>query len=77
MGSPVMNGEDILISEEQYRNQVKGIMLILWNSYIFFATYANIGKWNCVLKTGNLTVLDKWILARLTKLVLNVTRNLE
>lgn len=45
MGSPVMNGEDILISEEQYRNQVRGMMLILWNVYNFFVTYALIDKW--------------------------------
>ncbi len=45
MGSPVMRGEDILISEEHYRNQVKGMMLILWNVYNFFIGYANIDKW--------------------------------
>ena len=37
MGSPVMHGEDIIISEEQYRNQVKGLMLILWNTYNFLS----------------------------------------
>ena len=45
MGSPVMKGEDILISEDQYRLQVRGLMLILWNVYNFFITYANIDKW--------------------------------
>ncbi len=45
LGSPVMNGEDIIISEEQYRQQVKGMMLILWNVYNFFVTYANLDGW--------------------------------
>ena len=44
MGSPVMHGEDIRISAEEYRNQVRGLMLILWNIYNFFVTYANIDK---------------------------------
>lgn len=77
MGSPVMNGEDILISEEQYRNQVKGMMLILWNVYNFFVTYANLTNWNCDLKRGELRVLDRWILARLTQLVGEVNGALE
>ncbi len=80
LGSPVMRGEDILISEEQYRNQVKGTMLILWNSYNFFITYANIDRWkletrNSKLETKN--VLDKWILSKLNNLILEVTDGLE
>ncbi len=75
--SPVMQGQDILISEENYRNQVKGLMLILWNSYSFFVMYANASKWNCDLKGGKLAILDRWILARLTELVLQVSRCLE
>ncbi len=45
LGSPVMNGEDILISEEQYKNQVRGTMLILWNVYNFFVMNANVDNW--------------------------------
>ncbi|EKD65728.1 MAG: hypothetical protein ACD_50C00005G0001 [uncultured bacterium] len=77
LATPVMNGEDILISEEQYRNQVKGMLLILWNVYNFFVTYANLAKWNCDLESSDLTVLDRWILARLTELVLETNKNLE
>jgi isoleucyl-tRNA synthetase len=45
LNTPVMHGEDIIISEEQYRNQVKGPMMLLWNVYNFFVTYALIDKW--------------------------------
>ncbi|MEK7571961.1 MAG: isoleucine--tRNA ligase [Patescibacteria group bacterium] len=45
MGSPVMHGEDILISEDHYKQQVRGTMLILWNVYNFFVTYANLDEW--------------------------------
>ena len=70
MGSPVMNGEDILISEEQYRMQVRGTLLILWNVYNFFVSYANTDKF--VQKKLNIVssnVLDRWILSRLSQLI--------
>ena len=79
LGSSVMHGEDILISEEQYKNQVKNIMLTLWNSYNFFITYANIDKYDLLDKnldtSGN--ILDKWILSKLNKLTLEVTNGLD
>lgn len=80
MNSPVVQGEDTIISEEQYRNQVKGMMLTLWNVYNFFVTYANVDGWtskiyNPELKIQN--VLDQWILSLLNRLVQDVTQNLE
>ncbi len=50
--------------------------LILWNSYKFFVDYANLANWSCELKRGGLTILDKWILARLTEVVLQVNDRL-
>jgi len=80
LGSPVMRGEDILISEEQYRNQVRGMLLILWNSYNFFLINANVDSWNRE-KTEKIIVeenfLDKWILSLLTNLIREVTDCLE
>ncbi len=80
LGSPVMRGEDILISEEQYKNQVRGTMLILWNVYNFFVTYANLDSWNpktqnSKLKTQN--ILDEWVLSLLNNLVSDVTKSLD
>ena len=55
--------------------------LILWNSYKFFTDYANLASWNCD-KTptdiqNQLTILDKWILARLTELTFLVNESLS
>ncbi|OGE42586.1 isoleucine--tRNA ligase [Candidatus Daviesbacteria bacterium RIFCSPLOWO2_01_FULL_39_12] len=44
--------------------------LIFWNSYKFFVDYAQLVDWDSETKIDNLTSLDKWILARLTKVVL-------
>lgn len=82
MGSPVMHGEDIRISEEEYRNQIKNFLLTLWNSYNFFITYANLDNWKPNTKELNisndsLSVLDKWILNRLSVTLNEVTESLE
>ena len=86
LGSPVMKGEDILISEEAYRNQVRGMLLILWNVYKFFVTYANLNNYTPGVKRGvgtpsfndtSTNVLDKWILSRLNGLIRDVTTDLD
>jgi isoleucyl-tRNA synthetase len=79
LGSPVMHGEDILISEEQYRNQVRGTMLILWNTYNFFVTYATLDKWKPSGDTNfkSQNVLDEWVLLLLKELTVSVTKSLD
>jgi isoleucyl-tRNA synthetase len=81
MGSPVMKGEDLNIMEEGIAENYK-FLLVLWNSYKYFVDYGNIYNWSCELPGGNgdrknLTVLDKWILARLTQLVLDMRKSLD
>ncbi|MDP3994435.1 MAG: isoleucine--tRNA ligase [bacterium] len=81
MGSPVMNGEDILISEEQYKDQVRNIMLTLWNVFNFFTGYANLDGWKPSHPISYIlhptSVLDQWILIRLKQTVKSVTEGLE
>ncbi len=81
LGSVVMRGEDIIISEEQYRNQIKGPMLMLWNIYNFFVTYANIDKSESQRvresESQSKNVLDEWIVSLLNDLIRGVTESLE
>ena len=78
MGSPIMKGEDILISEDQYRNQIKSFLLTLWNVYNFFVTYAALDEWEpAKTKAESSNILDKWIISMLKSLVLEVTSALE
>ncbi|MBI4091753.1 MAG: isoleucine--tRNA ligase [Candidatus Levybacteria bacterium] len=80
MGSPVMKGEDILISEEQYKMQVRGTLLILWNVYNFFVSYANVDNWtvNNQKQTANSQIiLDRWILSLTNRLIIEVTGALD
>ncbi len=79
MGSSVMNGEDIIISEEQYRNQLKGLMLTLWNSYNFFVSYSNSENWkpSKSLKFSPKKALDRWIFSKFNQLMKDTTKNLD
>lgn len=79
LGSPVMHGEDILISEEQYRNQVRGLLLVLWNIYNFFVTYAEIDHWSPdeILESDSKNVLDQWVLSVLNNYTVKMTTSLE
>jgi isoleucyl-tRNA synthetase len=81
LGSPVMHGEDILISEEQYKMQVRTTMLILWNVYNFFVTYANLDSWSPAKdkkeesESGN--ILDTWIISLMEQVKEEVTNSLD
>lgn len=78
MSSPIMNGEDIVISEEHYRNQVRGMMLILWNTYNFFLQNAQLDSWSGANTDKRSTnVLDKWVISLLHTLVRDVTKDLD
>lgn len=82
MGSPVMKGEDVNFSNDGVPEIMRGFFLILWNSYKYFVDYANIFNWSCEVhgsdaKGDNLKVLDRWILARLTELVLDLNKTYE
>lgn len=80
MGSPVMRGEDICISEEQYRMQIRSFLLILWNVYNFFVLYANSDGWTPSAKRVHPKkqhILDRWILSRTNTTLDLVTKSLE
>ncbi|QQG40469.1 MAG: isoleucine--tRNA ligase [Candidatus Levyibacteriota bacterium] len=79
MGSPVMHGEDILISEEQYKQQVKGTILILWNVYNFFVSNAIVDQYQVLSIKYKVSenILDQWIVSLLQKLIKEITDALE
>lgn len=78
LGSPVMNGEDIIISEDDYKSHVRAYLLTLLNIYNFYSTYAKVDGWkgqNLDVKSTN--VLDLWIQSLTARLVLEVTKDFE
>lgn len=76
--SVTQNPEQNLLFGYHNSNEVKRrFYLILWNSYKFFVDYANLANWDCHQDSKKeLTILDKWILARLSQVVLLVNEKL-
>ncbi|MDQ4213048.1 isoleucine--tRNA ligase [Microbacterium capsulatum] len=83
MSSSVLRGGNLSVTEEGIRAGVREFILPLWNSWYFFATYANaaagpdgegyVAQW----RTDSTDVLDRYILARTGDLVRGVQEDLE
>ncbi len=79
LNSPVVRAEDMNFSETAVEGVLKQVLLPLWNSYSFLATYAEIYEW--VPTADNFdrpkADLDRWILSRLQKLIEDVTERMD
>lgn len=77
MGSPIMVGQDIVISETDWQEQLKTTLMLLWNSYKFFVNYAGLDNWEPKVEMAGVpTKLDLWILSRLNETVLEIDKQL-
>lgn len=80
MSSSVLRGGNLAVTEEGIRAGVREFLLPLWNSWYFFATYANASGtdgYEASWRTDSTDVLDRYILARLGDLVRDVRADLE
>ncbi|MCF7823426.1 MAG: isoleucine--tRNA ligase [Candidatus Marinimicrobia bacterium] len=60
-------------------DEVRRKLLTLWNTYSFFVTYARLDEFDPLspLDESTLTELDKWVLARLNRLIVESRRDYE
>ena len=83
MSSSVLRGGNLSVTEEGIRAGVREFILPLWNSWYFFATYANAAGgpdgagYQARWRTDSTDVLDRYILARTGDLVRGVQEDLE
>ncbi|HEX9007785.1 MAG TPA: isoleucine--tRNA ligase [Patescibacteria group bacterium] len=78
MGSPIVLGQDIAISDGDWANELKTTLMLLWNSYKYFASYASLDKWETTIEyEAEPSSLDRWILNRLDQTVLEMDKNLS
>ncbi|GAA3646884.1 isoleucine--tRNA ligase [Microbacterium marinilacus] len=91
MSSSVLRGGNLVVTEEGIRAGVREFLLPLWNSWYFFATYANAARvgvggavdeagrpgYEAVWRTDSTDVLDRYILALTGDLVRDVADDLE
>ncbi len=80
MNSAVMQAEDLNFSERELGVIYRKNILILWNVFNYFVTYANEAGWEPKQGAGDRvqgTVLDKWVVAKTQELVNGVTDELN
>ncbi|MFR0557394.1 isoleucine--tRNA ligase [Pseudoscardovia radai] len=85
MSSPILRGGNLIVTSDGIRDTVRQIMLPLWSSYYFFTLYANAansGKGYDARhvradEVAGLPEMDRYLLARLRKLVLGVEKDLD
>ncbi|OLF16083.1 isoleucine--tRNA ligase [Actinophytocola xanthii] len=77
MGSPILRGGDLVVTERGIRDAVRQAVLPLWNCWYFLALYANAegtsGRW----RTDSAHVLDRYVLAKTHSLVESTTAALD
>ncbi|MEX0961369.1 MAG: isoleucine--tRNA ligase [Simkaniaceae bacterium] len=73
LNSPAVHGDDLRFSERGVELVLRSFLIPFWNSYFFLASYAKIYDWKPDLKADldPLHDIDKWILSRLQKLILD------
>jgi isoleucyl-tRNA synthetase len=64
MASPILRGGNLVVTEQGIREGVRQALLPLWNSYYFFALYANAENYPAARSLTSPHVLDRYILAK-------------
>jgi len=77
MASPILRGGNLVVAESAIRDAVRQAILPLWNSYYFFALYANAESVEAKRSVASEHVLDRYILAKTRALVGELTSLLD
>ena len=77
MSSPILRGGNIAVTEAGIREGVRQALLPIWNSYYFFALYANAADYEAKTSTSSTQLLDRYILAKTSKLIEDVQADLD
>ncbi len=77
MASPVLRGGNLVVTEAGISGAVRQAILPLWNSYYFFALYANAEAYAARRSTTSEHVLDRYILAKTRIAVTEIERTLD
>jgi len=75
--SPLVKAEDLRFSEKGVQDKLRTILLPLWNALCFFVNYANIDRWSPERRSEPVSLLDRWIMARLQRLKRGVIESMD
>ncbi|MEI8067832.1 MAG: isoleucine--tRNA ligase [Candidatus Shapirobacteria bacterium] len=84
MGSVIMVGENINLSEKEIEDKVKFVLLPLWNCLKYLNTYGQMHDWtpdleirNSTLEISDLNVMDQWIITRTNQFTKEFAQELD
>lgn len=81
MSSPILRGGNLVVTEQGIRDGVRQVLLPLWNTWSFFALYANAARdgagYDARWSTASEHVLDRYLLAETRSLVEQVQSALD
>jgi isoleucyl-tRNA synthetase len=77
MGSPLMLGENTNFDESEVKNKLRNVLNPLWNSAVFFLTYAQANNWDEKDISESDNILDKWVLIRLNEVIKDISDSLS
>ena len=77
LNSPAVRADDLRFSKRGVELVMRQVLIPFWNAYVFFATYAEIYKWDPKQSEEATCDIDRWILSRLQTLVSDVEAGME
>ena len=77
MSSPILRGGNLVVTEQGIRDSVRQVLIPLWNSWYFFALYANAAGVTASRSTDSEDPLDRYLLAKCRQYVEAMTEQLD
>jgi isoleucyl-tRNA synthetase len=77
MSSPILRGGNLSVTEQGIREGVRQALLPLWNSYYFFALYANASGYEASPSHSSTQLLDRYILSKTSVLITELEADLD
>lgn len=81
MASPILRGGNLVVTEQGIRDAVRQVMIPLWNTWYFFALYANAESYEASVgrteSLGSKDPLDRYLLAKTRQYVEKMTAELD
>ncbi|GAA3648230.1 isoleucine--tRNA ligase [Nocardioides ginsengisoli] len=81
MASPILRGGNLVVTEQGIRDAVRQVMIPLWNTWYFFALYANAENYEANVgraeSLGSTDPLDRYLLAKTRQYVEKLTAELD
>ena len=77
LSSPILRGNDGMVTETGMRDTVRQVLLPLWNSWYFLTLYANAAGVQGRVRTDSSHRLDHYMLAKTRELVADTTESMD